>query len=220
MKVSPNFNDRLPGLPLDMLVIHYTGMKTCAEAIERLCDPEAQVSSHYVIEEDGTVHRLVDEDKRAWHAGVAWWRGAVDVNGHSIGVELVNPGHELGYQDFPEPQMVALTKLARSILMRHQIPAQNVVGHSDVAPRRKQDPGERFDWRRLAAVGVGLWVEGTTPVLMSDDQAQMLLSAYGYSVTDLPATIAAFQRHFRPSKVDGVMDDETAGILKVLMEHI
>ncbi|PHS78516.1 MAG: N-acetylmuramoyl-L-alanine amidase [Rhodospirillaceae bacterium] len=203
-----------------MLVIHYTGMKTCAEAIERLCDPEAQVSSHYVIEEDGTVHRLVDEDKRAWHAGVAWWRGAVDVNGHSIGVELVNPGHELGYQDFPEPQMVALTKLARSILMRHQIPAQNVVGHSDVAPRRKQDPGERFDWRRLAAVGVGLWVEGTTPVLMSDDQAQMLLSAYGYSVTDLPATIAAFQRHFRPSKVDGVMDDETAGILKVLMEHI
>lgn len=220
MRVSPNFNDRLAGLPVDMLVIHYTGMETCEKALDRLCDPDAQVSSHYVIEEDGTVHRLVDEDKRAWHAGIAWWRGAVDVNGHSIGIELVNPGHEFGYQDFPELQMVALCNLARSILMRHHIPAHNVVGHSDVAPRRKQDPGERFDWRRLAAVGVGLWVEDTPPVLMSDDQAQMLLSAYGYSITDLPATIAAFQRHFRPSKVDGIMDGETGGILKVLLEHI
>jgi len=218
--VSPNFNDRQPGLPLDVLVIHYTGMESCAEAKSRLCDVEAQVSAHYLIEEDGTVHRLVDEDKRAWHAGVGWWRGAIDVNGHSIGIELVNPGHEFGYQPFPEPQMVALTNLARSILSRHHIPAHNIVAHSDVAPRRKQDPGELFDWRRLAAVGVGLWVEHTEPAPVSDAEAQIMLATFGYSVTDLKATITAFQRHFRPSKVDGVMDAECGGILKALLDHI
>jgi len=217
--VSPNFNDRLPGIPIDMLVIHYTGMETCEHAKTRLCDPEAQVSCHYLIEQDGTVHRLVDEDKRAWHAGVAWWRGAVDVNAHSIGIELVNPGHEFGYQDFPEPQMIALTNLARSILSRHPIVARNVVGHSDVAPRRKQDPGERFDWHRLADVGVGVWAEKAPPLLnVTEEQMTMMLTAYGYSVTDLKATVTAFQRHFRPANIEGVIDGETAGLLKLLLD--
>lgn len=220
MTVSPNFNDRLPGIPVDMLVIHYTGMKTCEEAKARLCDPAFEVSAHYLIEEDGTVHRLVDEDKRAWHAGVAWWRGAFDVNGHSIGIELVNPGHEFGLQAFPEAQMVALTNLSKSILSRHHISPHNVVGHSDIAPRRKRDPGELFDWRRLAAAGIGLWVENTPSMSVTDEQAGLMLAAYGYPLVDLKATVTAFQRHFRPTKVDGVMDAESAGILKALLDHI
>jgi N-acetylmuramoyl-L-alanine amidase len=217
--VSPNFNDRIPGVPIDMLVFHYTGMETCEQAKTRLCDPNAQVSCHYLIEQDGTVHRLVDEDKRAWHAGVAWWRGALDVNAHSIGIELVNPGHEFGYQSFPEPQMIALSNLSRSILSRHPIAPRNVVGHSDVAPRRKQDPGELFDWQHLADVGVGVWPQNAFPIRVTDEQMVVMLNAYGYSVTDLTATVAAFQRHFRPSKFDGVIDGETAGLLKVLLEQ-
>ncbi|MBF0247860.1 MAG: N-acetylmuramoyl-L-alanine amidase [Alphaproteobacteria bacterium] len=201
-----------------MLVVHYTGMTSGAEALDRLCDPEAKVSAHYLIELDGGVFRLVDEDKRAWHAGVAWWRGELDVNGRSVGIELVNPGHEFGYRAFPHAQMVALEGLAASILKRHPIPPRNVVGHSDVAPRRKQDPGERFDWKRLARAGVGLWVDGTPPLDATDDEVLAMLSAYGYEVADPTATLAAFQRHFRPARVDGVADAETAGILKALLD--
>jgi len=219
LKVSPNFNDRPEVLPIEMLVVHYTGMKTCAEALARLCDTQAAVSAHYVIEEDGTVHRLVDEDKRAWHAGVAWWRGAMDVNARSVGIELVNPGHEFGYQPFPDAQMVALTNLAKSILTRHPIPARNVVGHSDIAPRRKQDPGELFDWRRLAANGVGMWIDQASKVTASDDHTRAMLGAFGYEVADLTATITAFQRHYRPARVDGVADGETVGVLKALLDH-
>ena len=219
LTVSPNFNDRPVTVPIDMLVVHYTGMKTCAEALARLCDVEGAVSAHYVIEEDGTVHRLVDEDKRAWHAGVSWWRGSMDVNARSVGIELVNPGHEFGYQPFPDAQMVALTNLAKSILTRHPIPPRNVVGHSDIAPRRKQDPGELFDWRRLAAAGVGLWVEGASPVTATDDQVRGLLAAFGYEVADLRASISAFQRHYRPGHVNGIADGETLGVLKALLDH-
>lgn len=217
--VSPNFNDRLADLPIDMLVIHYTGMQTAKDALDRLCDPNAKVSAHYLIDEDGTVHRLVDEDKRAWHAGVAWWRGAMDVNGRSIGIELVNPGHEFGYRDFPEPQMTALEGLAGAILKRHAIPPQNVVGHADIAPMRKQDPGELFDWQRLAKRGIGLWPEQAEPVDMRPGEVMLMLAAYGYEVTDLAAAITAFQRHFRPHRVDGQPDAETAGLLKVLLEQ-
>jgi len=219
LKVSANFNDRPAGLPVDMLVLHYTGMRRCAEALARLCDIKAAVSAHYLIEEDGTVHRLVDEDKRAWHAGAAWWRGAMDVNGRSVGIELVNPGHEFGYQPFPQAQMLALTNLAKSILMRHQIPPRNVVGHSDVAPRRKRDPGERFDWRHLAAAGVGLWVDQAPSLPASEDQVRAMLAAFGYEVADLTATVMAFQRHFRPVDVTGVADGATVGILKALLDH-
>jgi len=219
LTVSPNFNDRPPATPIDMLVVHYTGMQTCQVALERLCDKDAGVSAHYLIDEDGTVYRLVDEDKRAWHAGVAWWRGAMDVNGRSIGIELVNPGHEFGYRAFPDAQMMALEGLAAAILKRHPIPAHNVVGHADVAPCRKQDPGELFDWKRLADLGVGLWVDDVAPTPATADEVAIMLAAFGYETTDLSATITAFQRHFRPSLVNGEIDPETAGILKALLDR-
>lgn len=204
-------------MPIDMLVLHYTGMTTGDEAIVRLCDPAAKVSSHYVVEEDGRVFKLVDEGRRAWHAGVSCWRGQRDINARSVGIEIVNPGHEFGYRDFPSTQMAAVAELARAIIARHKIPARNVVGHSDVAPARKTDPGERFDWGYLAAHGVGLWpLEGKGALTPDLERAQRLLAAYGY---DVPASgivdetttkaIEAFQRHFRPARVDGVLDAET-----------
>src|SRR6185437_12839579 len=152
-------DDRPDGTPIDVLLIHYTGMQTGQEAIARLRDPAARVSSHYVVNEDGTVVRLVDERKRAWHAGISYWRGHSGLNDRSIGIEIVNPGHEWGYRDFPVLQLAAVCDLCLSILSRHPIPARNVVGHSDVAPLRKQDPGELFDWEALAQNGVGLWPE-------------------------------------------------------------
>ncbi|MCR4378653.1 MAG: N-acetylmuramoyl-L-alanine amidase [Rhodospirillales bacterium] len=203
-----------------MLVLHYTGMQTCDAALDRLCDADAGVSAHYVIEEDGSVHRLVDEDKRAWHAGVSWWRGAADINGRSIGIELVNPGHEFGYRPFPQAQMQALVGLSRAILNRHPIAPRNVVGHADVAPRRKQDPGELFDWQFLAARGVGLWVTDAQPARASGEELNAMLAAFGYEIDDPHATLSAFQRHFRPSRVDGRADEETLGILKALLDGL
>ncbi|MDD9877796.1 MAG: N-acetylmuramoyl-L-alanine amidase [Magnetovibrio sp.] len=205
---SPNHNARPDGQPVDMLVVHYTGMESCAAALARLCDPAAEVSAHYLIDEDGAVHRMVAEDRRAWHAGVAAWRGETDVNGRSIGVELVNPGHEFGYRNFPEAQMAAFRDLAKEILARHPIPAGNVVGHADVAPARKMDPGELFDWRGLAADGIGLWpaAPGVTP---EESAVPGLLARIGYDTADPAAALTAFQRHFRPAAVDGVADAET-----------
>jgi N-acetylmuramoyl-L-alanine amidase len=220
---SPNHEPRPAGTPVDMLVLHYTGMADAAAALARLADPAAKVSAHYVIGEDGMVWRLVAEARRAWHAGAAQWRGAGDVNGRSVGIELVNPGHEFGYRSFPEAQMAALIGLARGILARHPIPPRNVVGHSDVAPARKQDPGELFDWRRLAAAGIGLWPAGedqrsVSPPAEADAAAVAAgLAAYGYDVADPAAAIAAFQRHFRPARVDGIADAETAARLKALL---
>ena len=216
--VSPNFNDRKSGHCVDMLVIHYTGMQSEKAAIDNLCNPAIAVSAHYIISEDGSVNRLVDEDKRAWHAGVAWWRGALDVNSRSIGIELVNPGHEFGYQPFPDLQMQALIGLAHSIMRRHHIPARNVVGHSDVAPMRKTDPGELFDWQKLAKAGIGLWPESWAPKKASDENIKAMLSAYGYETVDMTQTITAFQRHFRPQLVNGVADDETVGRLAKLLD--
>ncbi|MEO5866412.1 MAG: N-acetylmuramoyl-L-alanine amidase, partial [Sphingomonas sp.] len=145
---SPNFDDRL--LPVSMIVLHYTGMQDARSAIDRLCDPAAKVSAHYVVDEDGSIHRLVGEDKRAWHAGRSRWRGVEDVNSASVGIEIVNPGHEFGYRPFAEEQIDALIPLVAEIKERHGITRGNVVGHSDVAPSRKQDPGELFPWARLA----------------------------------------------------------------------
>src|SRR5258708_2172054 len=147
-----------------MLILHYTGMRTARDAIERLCDPTAQVSAHYVVDEDGAVLRLVPEERRAWHAGVSYWRGHTALNGRSIGIEIVNPGHEFGYRDFPALQMAAACDLCLAILARHPIPARNVVGHSDVAPDRKEDPGEKFRWGDLAREGVGIWPDGVSGV--------------------------------------------------------
>ncbi len=215
---SPNFDPRPEGGVVDMLVLHYTGMETAEAALARLCDPEAKVSAHYMIDEDGTVTRMVDEAARAWHAGVSFWRGHSDINARSIGIELVNPGHEFGYRPFPEAQTAALVDLARDIVRRHAIPARNVVGHSDVAPTRKMDPGELFDWPRLAAAGVGLWPEESGDCLMDPEVVRDMLADYGYETENLFNTLQAFQRHFRPARVNGRIDFETARLLKGLLE--
>lgn len=209
---SPNHGPRPGDGRIDMLVLHYTGMADAAQALDRLCDPAAEVSAHYLVERDGTIHGLVAEDRRAWHAGRAWWQGETDVNGRSIGIEIENPGHEWGYLPFPEAQMAALEALASDILARHPIPPGRVVGHSDVAPRRKLDPGERFDWRRLAAAGIGRWpaaLDAGGGRLPDAADALRLLARIGYDLDDPAATVAAFQRHWHPARVDGGLDAET-----------
>jgi len=209
LPISPNFNDR-DGVAVDMLVLHYTGMESAEEALVRMCDPAAEVSAHYMIDEDGTLTHLVDEQMRAWHAGVAMWRGDSNINSRSIGVELVNPGHEFGYRDFPDAQMQTLVTLCEGILARHDIPARNVVAHADVAPLRKQDPGERFDWARLAAHGIGLWPSPDAVCApVSIDEAMPCLREIGYDCSDPTAAAVAFQRHFCPARIDGALDPET-----------
>ena len=212
---SPNHDDR-GAAAIDMLVLHYTGMKTAEEALARLCDPAAKVSAHYTIDEDGTVYAHVPEARRAWHAGVAYWAGATDINARSIGIELVNPGHEFGYRDFAEDQIASLITLCHSILMRHPIPSARVLAHSDVAPARKEDPGELFPWARLAKAGVGLWPRAT-----ASDLGAQALSRFGYD-RNAPQdkVITAFQRHFRPKKLDGQWDDECAGLLASLLDKV
>jgi N-acetylmuramoyl-L-alanine amidase len=210
---SPNSEPRPDGVPVDMLVLHYTGMKSAEEALTRMCEPAAKVSAHYCIDEDGSITRLVAEGRLAWHAGVAYWRGETNINARSIGIELVNPGHEFGYRAFPEVQITALTLLASAILRRHPIPKRNVVGHSDVAPSRKRDPGELFDWQRLARVGIGLWPE---PLAGEPEDVPQMLAEYGYGIEEEGAVVA-FQRHFRSSRIDGVSDEETACLLAGLL---
>ncbi len=217
---SPNFDARPPGQAVDILLLHYTGMASAAAALARMCDESAKVSAHYCIDEDGLLTRLVPEDKRAWHAGVASWAGADDINARSIGIELVNPGHEFGYRPFPEAQMARLIELARDVLARQPIPPGRVLGHSDVAPLRRQDPGELFDWARLAAAGIGLW-PGDAPALApgepSEIERQLTAFGYGYLEQDFPAVVAAFQRHFRPAALTGEVDAESAGRLRALV---
>lgn len=214
---SPNFGDRRGDGTVDMLVLHYTDMTSAQAALDRLCDPQAEVSAHYLIDEDGRVYQMVDEDKRAWHAGVSYWRGCRDVNSRSIGIELANPGHLNGYRPFPRAQMQSLVTLCRSILSRHDIPARNVVAHSDIAPGRKKDPGELFEWRWLSREGVGRWPE---LVRASDRDLIGSLSEIGYCVDDEAAAIEAFQRRYRPNDISGRPDEETrllaAGLLDIL----
>ena len=219
---SPNHDER--GCAVDMLILHYTGMKTARAALDRLRDPEARVSSHYVVDEDGAVSRLVSEDRRAWHAGVSHWRGHAALNARSVGIEIVNPGHEFGYRAFPVLQLAAVCDLSLLILARHGISARNVVGHSDVAPDRKQDPGELFDWRALAENGVGLWPTdavdlGTTGAIRDAIRLRPVraaLAEIGYRVAPqgaldpaLSTVLRAFQRHWRPEAVTGQADDGT-----------
>ena len=213
---SPNFNERPAGTAIDMLVLHYTGMPTADDALARLSDPAAEVSAHYVIDEDGSLYQLVLEEHRAWHAGVAAWRGNTNINDRSIGIELVNPGHEFGYRPFTSAQMTILIPLTQEIIARHAIAARDVVGHSDIAPIRKQDPGELFDWADLANQGIGLW-PGSGPSDKLSSDFGLALEQYGYDITDLAAAIGAFQRHFRPSNCDGVADTETENILCQLL---
>jgi N-acetylmuramoyl-L-alanine amidase len=201
-----------------MLVLHYTGMLTAAAALDRLCDPVAEVSAHYVIDEDGTIWRLVPEDRRAWHAGHSFWAGESDINSRSIGIELVNPGHGPSYRAFPEPQMEALERLCHDILGRHFIPSHHVLAHSDVAVGRKLDPGELFDWRRLSQSGIGLWSDAGEAAFPSAIDSAGLMRRFGYPDSSSPA-IAAFQRHFRPSSITGIADNETTARLADLAKQ-
>lgn len=205
---SPNFDERPDATPIDMLVLHYTGMTSTEAALDRLCDPAAKVSAHYLVDEDGAVYGLVPESKRAWHAGIACWRGHRGINGRSIGIELANPGYEFGYRDFTVPQMASLADLAFAVLSRHPIPPHNVLGHSDIAPDRKLDPGERFDWRGLAGRGIGLWPSATA----AEGDALRLLAECGYD-TATRQVVAAFQRRYRPRRIDGRLDRETRSLL-------
>ncbi len=214
---SPNFDERLA--PVTMIVLHYTGMESAQAAIDRLRDPEAKVSAHYLVDEDGAILRLVPEEKRAWHAGRSHWRGIQNVNSASIGIEIVNPGHEHGYRPFPEAQMGALIPLVADIKARHGITRGNVVGHSDVAPARKLDPGELFNWHALARLRLAL--PRPTKNLVDpgwpDAGFMLALERFGYDVTDPVAAVTAFQRRFRPELIDGEIDMECRCILLALL---
>lgn len=237
VRVSPNFGPRREGLVPDMLILHYTGMES-AEAAERwLCDPASEVSAHYLVHEDGRVVQMVREAERAWHAGKSSWRGRTDINSCSIGIEIANPGHNFGYPDFPVAQVEAVIALCRGICSRHSIAPERVLAHSDVAPGRKIDPGERFPWRTLHEAGVGHLVDaapiGGGRFLSVGDSGepvealQSMLAIYGYGVeiTGLfdPSTqvvVEAFQRHFRPELVDGVADRSTIETLHRLLSGL
>ena len=214
---SPNFDERT--LPISMIVLHYTGMQDAASAIARLSDPEAKVSAHYLIAEDGQIVRMVSEDKRAWHAGRSHWRKINDVNSASVGIEIVNPGHEFGYRPFPLMQIDALIPLMQEITLRYRITRGNVVGHSDIAPARKDDPGELFPWERLAKLRLAL--PSPTKNLMdphwTDGGFLLALERFGYDVTDPLAAIRAFQRRFRPATIDGIIDGECRSKLLALL---
>jgi N-acetylmuramoyl-L-alanine amidase len=206
-----------------MLVLHYTGMENCDVALNRLCDPNHEVSAHYLIDEDGTTYRLVPDEKRAWHAGNSYWRSETDVNSASLGIELVNPGHEFGYRPFPDAQISALIGLGSDLIAKYQIPAAGVVGHSDIAPGRKMDPGELFPWERLASSEIGLWSDATNELgdlhgsawdqLASIGYAQPGNEAKGSSILNAESAetdvISAFQSRFTPNTVTGVLDNKT-----------
>lgn len=229
---SPNFDSR-GETGIDMLVLHYTDMDSAEAAIQRLTDKEAGVSAHYVIAEDGKIYQLVDEKERAWHAGESYWRGSGAINARSIGIEICNRGHSNDYPNFTDAQMQSVIALSQEIVARHNIPDRNVVGHSDIAFLRKMDPGEKFDWQRLAKAGVGIFPFGARAVsgseLRRDDtgnsviKLQTSLSNWGYGLKldgkygeKTEACVIAFQRHYRPEKLDGVWDNECAGLLAAL----
>lgn len=229
---SPNFDARVS--PPDMLVLHYTGMESGEGALVRLRDPTARVSAHYLVEEDGRVFSLVPEARRAWHAGVSFWAGARDINGHSIGVEIVNPGHEFGYRPFPDDQIAALIELLTDVRSRWTMPDARILGHSDVAPERKTDPGELFPWARLAAAGHGLWAQpprapggligpgaqGPAVLALQAGLARLgyhcpATGAYDEATT---AVVTAFQRHWVQSRFDGTADGATRARLMALLK--
>lgn len=221
---SPNCNERRH--PLDMLVMHYTGMTDGPSALARMQDPATEVSAHYMVEEDGAVHILVDEGARAWHAGQSRWQGDDDLNSRSIGIEIVNGGHDYGLPPFAEPQIEAVIELCNGIVDRWAIPQTRIVGHSDIAPDRKEDPGERFPWRRLSEHGIGLWPREINVNALSEGDAIEALSRIGYASAgtsdEQQAVIRAFQRRWRPVEVSGCLDEETlqlVGAVAALYEN-
>jgi N-acetylmuramoyl-L-alanine amidase len=228
-RLSPNVEPRQGYVWPAMLILHYTGMESAERAVSWLCTPESRVSCHYLVDEKGEITQMVDEGLRAWHAGQSFWKGETDINSASIGIEIHNRGHGLGYPDFPRVQMEAVAELCLDILSRNPIPPQNVLAHSDVAPMRKADPGEKFDWPFLHERGIGHWV---LPEPVSNEPAgigemQRLLGDYGYGVpqsgkteAQIAAVVRAFQRHFRPAKVDGVADSSSLKTLKRLLSSL
>ena len=225
---SPNYNNRPVKQSVDMVVIHYTGMTTGKSALQRLCDPSSKVSAHYLIEENGDIYQLVAEEKRAWHAGVSDWMGQSNLNDCSIGIELVNPGHEHSYRPFPLAQMQSLVLVIRHLQQHYPIPARRIVGHSDIAPTRKIDPGELFDWQWLAKQGIGVWPQPQVfslspkanafyPSLVGEGLQRVGYEIKSASAEDLSVVVMAFQRHFRPRQVDGKIDLETMEILNGLL---
>ncbi|WP_291132884.1 N-acetylmuramoyl-L-alanine amidase [Erythrobacter sp.] len=215
---SPNFNER--ELPITMVVLHYTEMQPVEQALGKLTDPEAGVSAHYLISENGTVTQLVPEAKRAWHAGVSCWRGITDVNSASIGIELDHPGHAGGYREFNEAQIASLVPLLAAIVEDYDIPRANVVGHSDVAPARKIDPGELFPWDRLAEYGLCLPKPEKLDLgdpFQNDGAFMLALERFGYDITDATAAVEAFQRRWRPEIIDGSIDGQVGAILFQLL---
>ncbi|MDE2331948.1 MAG: N-acetylmuramoyl-L-alanine amidase [Bradyrhizobium sp.] len=234
---SANYGDRPRGRQVDMIVLHYTGMPDVESAVARLCSPGTDVSAHYIVLEDGRIVQCVPEAKRAWHAGVSFWAGEEDVNSCSIGVEIVNRGHDWGYPDFPLRQIAAVIALCRGIMLRLKIPSRRVLAHSDVAPSRKKDPGEKFPWHSLANSGVGHWVQ-PAPIMHGEtlklgtisgnvESFQQALARYGYGVpvsgrydSATMEVVTAFQRHFRPARVDGIADQSTLATLHSLLASL
>ncbi|RUM99797.1 N-acetylmuramoyl-L-alanine amidase [Pseudaminobacter arsenicus] len=237
IRVSPNFNPRRGTDRPDTIILHYTGMPTAKAAESWLCDPVSEVSSHYLVHEDGAIVQMVRESDRAWHAGKSSWRGVSDINSWSVGIEIVNPGHEFGYPEFPDRQIEAVIALCQGICGRHGIVPERILAHSDVAPGRKVDPGEKFPWKRLATANVGHFVEpvpiGDGPALKNGDRGrlveelQSMLELYGYGVeitgifdASTEIVVAAFQRHFRPARIDGVADASTVETLRRLLSSL
>lgn len=237
MQLSPNINERLGDKPVSILLLHYTGMESAEKACDWLCREESQVSCHYLVDEQGGIVQMVDEAKRAWHAGISSWRGDEDINSASIGIEIQNKGHGLGYRDFPADQMQTVVALCKDIIERNKIEPRNVLAHSDVAPGRKVDPGEKFDWQFLHAQGVGYWVKPEEisggSFLQEGDVGdpvialQTLLKFYGYRLEASGAfdnrtrvVIEAFQRHFRQQRVDGIADASTVATLHRLLRGL
>ncbi|WP_407147986.1 N-acetylmuramoyl-L-alanine amidase [Bradyrhizobium sp. ORS 86] len=234
---SMNFGERANNRQPDMIVLHYTGMPDVEGAITQLCTPGTEVSAHYIVLEDGRIVQCVPESKRAWHAGVSFWAGEDDINSCSIGVEIVNRGHDWGYPDFPLRQIAAVIALCRGIMLRRKVPSHRVLGHSDVAPARKKDPGEKFPWHSLANSGVGHWVQ-PAPIVrgdalmlgaISDDVAKMqaAFARYGYNIPThgkydgaTMEAVTAFQRHFRPERIDGTADRSTMATLHALLASL
>ena len=234
---SPNIEPRQNGRTPEMIILHYTGMDDAMAACRWLCNPVSKVSCHYLIDERGKIIQMVDEGMRAWHAGISSWKGEEDINSCSIGLEIQNPGHSAGYPDYPYAQMMAVIALSKDIIARYGIHSTSVLGHSDIAPLRKIDPGEKFDWAQLHAAGVGHWVkpepiDGGSFLQLGDkgqaaEALQGMLRLYGYA-TEVngtydgltQATVRAFQRHFRPSRVDGIADSSTVVTLHRLLQGL
>ncbi|EFO31062.1 N-acetylmuramoyl-L-alanine amidase AmiD [Roseibium sp. TrichSKD4] len=237
LRPSPNHGERVGGGSIDMLILHYTGMETAEAALQRLCDPRAEVSAHYVVEEGGSILQCVPEARRAWHAGRSYWKGTTDINSRSIGIEIVNRGYDYDYPEFPDVQIEAVCDLCADIVERHEIKPWRVLAHSDIAPDRKLDPGEKFPWGRLAAKGVGLYVEPEVTgrgIFMQEGESgqpvealQSMLAIFGYRMEvtgQFDATtrlaVEAFQRHYRPEQVDGIVDQSTIETLHKLLSKL